>query len=98
MLVLYNSTFLEHVHVPSQCSLPMNIHNRKTLYSETLNSGHLRVLQNLSVIERCPLLGGNLRKIVIFRTKRFAHYSRHVRYLRCPLLGVFTAKIKSDRF
>ena len=24
-----------------------------------LNSGHLRVLKNLSVIERCPLLGGN---------------------------------------
>ena len=25
-----------------------------------LNSGHLRVLKNLSVIERYPLLGGNL--------------------------------------
>ena len=31
-----------------------------------VNSGHLRVLKNLSVIEKClcPLLGGNLRKIV----------------------------------
>ena len=25
-----------------------------------LNSGHLQVLKNLSVTERCPLLGGNL--------------------------------------
>ena len=33
-----------------------------------LNNGHQRALQNLSVIERCPLLGGNLKKIVIFRT------------------------------
>ena len=31
-----------------------------------LNSGHLRVSKNLSVIERCPLLGGNLKKIVPF--------------------------------
>ena len=55
-----------------------------------LNSGHLRILKNLSVIERCPLLGGNLKKIVAFGTKHFARYSRHVRYLRCPLLGGFT--------
>ena len=32
------------------------------------NSGHLRVLENLVVIERFPLLGGNLRKIVTFGT------------------------------
>ena len=31
-----------------------------------LNNGHLRVLKNLSVIKRCPLLGGSLTKIVIF--------------------------------
>ena len=31
-----------------------------------LNSGQLRVLKNLSVIKRCPLLGGNLIKIVTF--------------------------------
>ena len=31
-----------------------------------LNSGHLRVLKNLSVIEGCPLLGGNFKKIVTF--------------------------------
>ena len=55
-----------------------------------LNSGHLRILKNLSVIERYPLLGGNLKKIVAFGTKRFVRYSRHVRYLGCPLLGGFT--------
>ena len=38
---------------------------------KTLNNGHLRVLKDLSVIERCPLLGGNLEKIVTFGTKRF---------------------------
>ena len=52
-----------------------------------LNSGHLQVLKNLSVIERCPLLGGNLKNIVTFGTKNFARYSRHVRYFGCPLLG-----------
>ena len=45
------------------------------------NSGHLRVLKNLFVIERSPLLGGNLKKIGKFRTKHFARYSWHVRYL-----------------
>ena len=54
-----------------------------------LNSGHLRVLKNLSVIKRCPLLGGSLTKIVTFETKHFVCYSRHVRYLGCPLLGGF---------
>ena len=52
-----------------------------------LNSGHLQVLKNLSVIERCPLLGGNFKKIVTFGTKRFVRYSWHVRCLGCPLLG-----------
>ena len=28
-----------------------------------LNSGHLRVLKNVSFIERCPLLRGNLKKL-----------------------------------
>ena len=55
-----------------------------------LNSGHLRVLKNLSVIKRCALLGGSVTKIVTFGTKHFVRYSRHVRYLRCPLLGGFT--------
>ena len=31
-----------------------------------LNSGHLRILKNLSVIKRCSLLGGNSKKIVAF--------------------------------
>ena len=55
-----------------------------------LNSRHLMVSKNLSVIEKCPLLGGNLRKIVTFETKFFVRYLRHVRYLGCTLLGGFT--------
>ena len=43
-----------------------------------LNSGHLRVLRNLSVIERCLLLGGNLKKTVTFGTNCFVCYSRHI--------------------
>ena len=31
-------------------------------------------------------------KIVTFRTKHFVRYSRHVRYLGCPLLGIFTVQ------
>ena len=58
-----------------------------------LNSGHLRVFKNLSVIKRCPLLGGSLTKIVIFGTKHFLHYSKHVLCLGCPLLGGFTVFI-----
>ena len=55
-----------------------------------LNNGHLRLLQNLSVIKRSPLLGGNLKKIVTFGTKRFVRYSWHVCYLGYPLLEGFT--------
>ena len=55
-----------------------------------LNSRHLRVLKNLSVIKRCPLLGGCLIVILTFGTKHFVCYSRHVRYLGCPLLRGFT--------
>ena len=40
-----------------------------------LNSGYLRVLKNLYVIERCPLLESSLKKIVTFGTKRFVRYS-----------------------
>ena len=49
-----------------------------------LKRGHLRLLKNLSVIKRCPLLGGSLTEIVTFGTKHF------VRYLGCPLLRGFT--------
>ena len=45
-----------------------------------LNSGHLQVLKNLSVIERCPLLGGNFTLTVIFGTEHFACYSRYICY------------------
>ena len=55
-----------------------------------LKSGHLRVLEKLSVIKRCPLLGGSLTKIVTFGTNLFFRYSRHVGYLVCPLLEGFT--------
>ena len=61
-----------------------------------LNRGHLRVLKNLSVIKRCPLLGGSLTKIVTFGTKHFVRYSRHVRYLGCPLLGGFTVNVFAE--
>ena len=43
-----------------------------------LNSGHLQVLKNVSVIERCPLLGGNFKKVVTFGTICFVRYSWHV--------------------
>ena len=56
---------------------------------KSLNSGHLWVLKNLSVIKRYPLLGGSLTKIVIFGTKHFVHYSRHDCYLGCPAVGEF---------
>ena len=55
-----------------------------------LNSGHLQVLKHLSVIERCPVLGGNLKKIFTFVTKCFVRYSWHVRYFGYPLMGGFT--------
>ena len=58
-----------------------------------LNSGHLQVLKNLAVIKRFPLLGGSLTENVTFATKHFVRYSRHVRYLGCPLLRGFTVLI-----
>ena len=54
------------------------------------NIGHLRVFKNVSVIKRCPLLGGSLTNIVTFGTKHFVRYSRHVHYLGYPLLVGFT--------
>ena len=44
-------------------------------------------LKNLSVIERCPLLGGNLKKIVTFGTTFCPLFKA------CPLLGGFTASL-----
>ena len=64
--------------------------HRKKMYSEISNSGHLRVLKNLSVIKRCPLLRGSLTEVVTFGTEHFVGYSRHVRYLVCPLVRGFT--------
>ena len=43
-----------------------------------LNSGHLRVLKNLSV--RCPLLGGKLKKIVTFSLNVLSAIHWHVLY------------------
>ena len=57
-----------------------------------LNNGHFLVLESVSIIKRCPLLGGSLTKILTFGTKHFVRYSRHVRYLGCPLLGAFTVQ------
>ena len=39
-----------------------------------LNSWHLRILKNVSVIKMCPLMGGSLTKISIFGTKNFVKY------------------------
>ena len=64
--------------------------NTVQILMKPLNSGHLRVLKNFSVIKRCPLLRGSLTKIVTFGTKHFVCYSRHARCLGCPLLGGFT--------
>ena len=60
------------------------------IIAKPLNSEHLWVLKNESIIKRCPLLEGSLTKIVIFGTKHFVRYSRHVCYLGCPLLRGFT--------
>ena len=54
-----------------------------------LNSGHLWIFKNVSVIKRCPLMGDKLTKIVKFGTTNFVRYSGHVRYLGCPLGGKF---------
>ena len=56
-----------------------------------LNREHLQLLKNSSVIKKWPLLGVSLTKIVIFGTKRFLCYARHVHYLGCPLFRGFTA-------
>ena len=70
---------------------PSNIHPTVNLNAvKPLNSGPLRVLKNLSVIERCPLLRGNLKKIVPSGIKCFVSYSWHVHYLGCTLVGGFT--------
>ena len=60
-----------------------------------LNSGHLRALKNLSIIKRCPLLGGSLTKIVTFGTNHFVCYSRHVRYWEVSLY--YDLRQKSQR-
>ena len=53
--------------------------NTKCYTVKPLNSGHLSVLKNVSVIERCPLFGGNFKKIVPFGTKCFVRYSSHLK-------------------
>ena len=78
---------IDTVHILMNCVRFIN-HFKNTV--KTLNSGHPRFLKNLPVIKRCPLLGVSLTKINTFGTKHFARYSRHARYLGCPLLGGFT--------
>ena len=74
----------------SKCFYIWKEKNIKFITVKLLNRGHLGVLKDLSVVERCPQLGGNLKKIVTFGTKHFVHYSWHVRYLGYLLLGGFT--------
>ena len=78
------------VEIFCTCRIPWRKAENNTV--KPLNSGHLRVLKHLSVIERCPLLGDNFKKIAIFGTERFVRYSWHVRYLGCLLLGAFTVE------
>ena len=66
--------------------------NTVQILIKPLNSGHLRVFKNLSIIKRCSLLGDSLTKIVIFVTNHFVRYSRYARYLGCLLLGGFTVR------
>ena len=50
---------------------------QKTAFYNTvkpLNSGHLLVIKSLSVIKRCPLLGGSVTAIVTFGTKHSVCY------------------------
>ena len=84
---LYHSLTSLSLDVPFFC---LNINDRKTSTVKPLNSGHLPVSKNLSVIERCPLVEGNLKKIITLGTKCFDRYSWHVHYLGCSLLGGFT--------
>ena len=60
-----------------------------------LNSIHLWVLKIFSIIESCPLLAGNFRKIVTFGTKRFVNYCRpaisDVRYCEVSLYHKVTS-------
>ena len=51
----------------AESDLQLELLHAATCYTmKPLNSKHLRVLKNLSVFERCPLLGGNLIKIIKF--------------------------------
>ena len=77
MSIIKNKTYKEY---------PVNSINAV----KALNSGLLRVFKKLSIIERCPLLGGNLKRFLTFGIQSFFRYSRHVRYFECPLLGRFT--------
>ena len=44
------------------CHLVAGSHVEKVAHTvKSRNSGHLRILKNLSVIERCPLMEGNLK-------------------------------------
>ena len=59
-------------------------------YREIFKSALVYLSKNLSVIEWCRLLGGNLKKIITFGTQHFVRNPWHVRYLACPVLEGFT--------
>ena len=94
-------------HPKTSCKLSKTIGkggkvgSNSSLYSDTvkpLNSGHLRVLKNLSIVKWRPLLRRSLTKIVIFGTKHFVCYSKHVRHLGFPLLGGFPVEKEVNIF
>ena len=97
-ILLFKTQFIAsklQSHIPESITVSLMFLTVCSYYNivKPLKSGHLPVFKNLSVIEKCPLLGGNLKKIVTFGTKCFVRYSWHVGYLECPLLGGFTVFI-----
>ena len=74
-----SSSTVELLGITLDKNLNFKSHIKNTV--KPLNSRHLRVLKNVPVIKRYPLLGSSLTKIVTFGTKHFVRYSRHARYL-----------------
>ena len=80
---MYQKILIVHEQGVHQCICSLFVQLSNTAFStvKLLNSRHLRVLRNFSVIKRCPQLRGSITKIVTFGTKHFVRYSKHVRYL-----------------
>ena len=62
---------------------------------KVLDNGHPRVLKNLSIVEWCPLLGGNLKKIVKLGTKTYCLLLKTCPLFRMSAIGSFHCISKS---